>query len=143
MHESAQDIAFCFIIIIINTKMAKTTILEVYKDKKGLFRFRLIAKNGEPVALSSEGYAKKAGALTAVKKLSEWVSGAEIKDMEALKDAEQKAKAQAKNSPKKTVEKKPAPKAKKAKKTNSTPKKSTKPAKEVPEAQPDTTLDEE
>jgi uncharacterized protein YegP (UPF0339 family) len=34
---------------------------EVYEDKGGAFRWRLIAANGEPVA-SSQGYASKSGA---------------------------------------------------------------------------------
>ena len=55
--------------------MSKTTILEVYQDKKGQYRFKLLAKNGEPVC-GSEGYAKKSGAMMAAKKLSEWVSKA-------------------------------------------------------------------
>jgi hypothetical protein len=38
--------------------MAKTTSFQVYQDKKGEFRFNLIAKNGEPVAQSSEGYTR-------------------------------------------------------------------------------------
>lgn len=33
---------------------------EIYKDKKGDFRFRLLAKNGENI-LSSEGYTAKTG----------------------------------------------------------------------------------
>ncbi len=32
---------------------------EVYKDKKGEYRWRLKAKNGEPIADSSEGYKAK------------------------------------------------------------------------------------
>lgn len=38
---------------------------EVYKDKKGEFRFRLKAGNGETI-LASEGYKDKAGALNGV-----------------------------------------------------------------------------
>lgn len=43
---------------------------ELYKDKAGEFRFRLRAKNGEPI-LSSEGYSAKAsciGGIESVKK---------------------------------------------------------------------------
>ena len=36
----------------------KTPKFEIYKDKTGEFRFRLKAKNGEPIAVS-EGYVKK------------------------------------------------------------------------------------
>jgi len=38
---------------------------EVYKDKKGEFRFRLKAGNGE-IILASEGYKDRAGALNGV-----------------------------------------------------------------------------
>jgi len=40
-------------------------VFEVYKDKKGEFRFRLRAKNGEPI-LASEGYTAKASCLNGV-----------------------------------------------------------------------------
>ncbi len=69
--------------------MSKTTILEVYKDKKGMYRFRLLAKNGEPVC-ASEGYAKKAGAMAAAKKLSEWVTKATLVDADKKADAASK-----------------------------------------------------
>ena len=39
---------------------------KVFKDKKGEWRFNLIAKNGEVIA-SSEGYSSKAGAIKGVK----------------------------------------------------------------------------
>lgn len=78
--------------------MSKTTILEVYQDKKGLYRFRLLAKNGEPVCMS-EGYEKKAGALQAAKKLSEWVAHA------LLVDADKKADAASKTTGKQPVKK--------------------------------------
>ena len=69
--------------------MSKTTILEVYQDKKGQYRFRLLAKNGEPVC-GSEGYAKKSGAMTAAKKLAEWTTKALIVDADKKADAASK-----------------------------------------------------
>ncbi len=39
---------------------------EVYKDKKGEFRFRLKAGNGQNI-LASEGYAKKASCMNGIK----------------------------------------------------------------------------
>ncbi len=69
--------------------MSKTTILEVYQDKKGQYRFRLLAKNGEPVC-GSEGYAKKSGAMTAAKKLAEWATKALIVDADKKADAASK-----------------------------------------------------
>ncbi len=88
--------------LLIEKRMSKTTILEVYQDKKGLYRFRLLAKNGEPVCMS-EGYEKKAGAMMAAKKLSEWVSKALLVD--ADKKADAASKTTGKQSVKKTVHK--------------------------------------
>lgn len=51
-------------------KQAKNPAFEIYADKKGEFRFRLRAKNGEPI-LASEGYKAKAsclGGIESVKK---------------------------------------------------------------------------
>lgn len=39
---------------------------ELYTDKGGEYRFRLKAGNGEVIALSSEGYSSKAGALNGI-----------------------------------------------------------------------------
>ena len=38
---------------------------ELYKDKKGEFRFRLVASNGQTIA-TSEGYKSKDGALNGI-----------------------------------------------------------------------------
>jgi uncharacterized protein YegP (UPF0339 family) len=81
--------------LLIEKRMSKTTILEVYQDKKGLYRFRLLARNGEPVC-GSEGYERKAGAMTAAKKLAEWVAKA------VLVDADKKADAASKTTGKQT-----------------------------------------
>jgi len=43
-------------------KNVSNPVFELYKDKAGEFRFRLRAKNGEPI-LASEGYSAKASAL--------------------------------------------------------------------------------
>ena len=75
--------------LLIEKRMSKTTILEVYQDKKGVYRFRLLAKNGEPVC-ASEGYAKKAGAMLAAKKLAEWVTKATLVDADKKADAASK-----------------------------------------------------
>lgn len=47
---------------IVNEGEGKCPKFEVYKDKAGEFRFRLIASNGEPI-LASEGYSVKASAI--------------------------------------------------------------------------------
>jgi uncharacterized protein len=86
--------------------MTKTPILEVYKDKKGLYRFKLISRNGESVA-QSEGYEKKAGALNAAKKLAEWTAKALLVD--ADKKADAASKTTGKQSLKRTAVKKAEP----------------------------------
>jgi uncharacterized protein YegP (UPF0339 family) len=88
--------------LLIEKRMSKTTILEVYQDKKGMYRFRLLAKNGEPVC-ASEGYAKKAGAMLAAKKLSEWVTKATLVDADKKADAASKTTGKQKTSVKKNI----------------------------------------
>lgn len=91
--------------------MAKTTILEVYKDKKGTYRFRLLAKNGEPV-VASEGYAKKAAAMSAAKKLGDWVASALLVDRDMKAEVAKKTTASvSKKKAAKTSTKKVEPKA--------------------------------
>ena len=43
---------------------------EIYLDKAGLFRYRLIASNGESIAMSEEGYKSKNGVLNGIKSVS-------------------------------------------------------------------------
>ena len=50
---------------------------ELYQDKKGEFRFRLKAKNGEPIA-ASEGYAAKPGCKNGIESVRKNVVDAEI-----------------------------------------------------------------
>ncbi len=69
--------------------MSKTTILEVYKDKKGLYQFRLLSREGKLI-VSSEKFEKKAVAMAQVKKLSEWVSKAVLVDADKKADAASK-----------------------------------------------------
>jgi uncharacterized protein len=59
--------------------MAKGTQFEIYKDKKGHYRWRLLASNGESVA-SGEGYADKRGATMAAKNLKKWSATETIVD---------------------------------------------------------------
>lgn len=52
---------------------------EVYKDKKGEFRFRFKASNGE-VMFGSEGYKAKASAMSAIESIKKNAPGAEVDD---------------------------------------------------------------
>lgn len=60
--------------------MATSTKFEVYKDKKGHFRWKLLSRNGESVAEGGEGYTEKRGVMNAVKKLKEWAGTTEVMD---------------------------------------------------------------
>jgi uncharacterized protein YegP (UPF0339 family) len=57
-----------------------TTAFEIYKDKAGHFRWKLIAKNGESVAEGGEGYAERRSVMNAVKKLKVWASTEKLVD---------------------------------------------------------------
>jgi uncharacterized protein YegP (UPF0339 family) len=52
---------------------------EIYKDKKGEFRFRLKAGNGEVVA-TGESYPTKAGVMKGIEAVQRAASGAKIDD---------------------------------------------------------------
>ncbi|MBF4770484.1 DUF1508 domain-containing protein [Nocardioides agariphilus] len=52
---------------------------EIYKDKKGEFRFRLKSSNGQIVA-SGEGYPTKAGANKGVEAVQRAAAGAKVVD---------------------------------------------------------------
>ncbi|MFZ2523501.1 MAG: DUF1508 domain-containing protein [Minisyncoccia bacterium] len=60
--------------------MAKTTKFEVYKDKKGGFRWRLLSSNGEAVAVG-EAYKERRGVMDAIKKLKDWASTKVVSDL--------------------------------------------------------------
>jgi uncharacterized protein YegP (UPF0339 family) len=53
---------------------------EVYLDKAGLYRYRLIASNGESIAMSEEGYKSKSGCMNGIKSVSVNAPSAEIVD---------------------------------------------------------------
>jgi uncharacterized protein YegP (UPF0339 family) len=53
---------------------------EVYEDKKGEHRFRLKAKNGQIVAVSSEGYKQKSDAEKAIATIEKGAADAEVSD---------------------------------------------------------------
>ena len=65
----------------LKTPTAKTCPkFEIYFDKAGLFRYRLIASNGESIAMSEEGYKSKSGVLNGIKSVSINAVDAEIID---------------------------------------------------------------
>ncbi|MFM2374432.1 MAG: hypothetical protein RLZZ234_427 [Candidatus Parcubacteria bacterium] len=58
-----------------------TTSFELYKDKAGHFRWKLVSRNGESVAEGGEGYVERRAAMNAIKKLKVWASTEKITDM--------------------------------------------------------------
>ncbi len=65
----------------LKTPVAKTCPkFEIYLDKAGLYRYRLIATNGESIAMSEEGYKSKSGCLNGIKSVSVNANDAEIVD---------------------------------------------------------------
>ena len=87
--------------------MSKTTILEVYQDKKGMYQYRLLSREGKLV-VSSEKFEKKAVAMAQVKKLSEWVSKALLVDADKKADAASKTTGKQSTPAKKSVANKAA-----------------------------------
>ncbi len=61
--------------------MAGTPKFEVYKDKKGEYRFRLKAANGQVIA-TGEGYSTKANCLAGIESVKKNAKDAEIVDEE-------------------------------------------------------------
>lgn len=64
---------------------------EIYTDKRGETRFRLNAKNGEPI-LASEGYKSKASCLAGVESVRKNAVGATIVKEEEKKDEKKEEK---------------------------------------------------
>ncbi len=56
---------------------------QVYKDKSGEYRWRLVAANGRTVADSGESYTRRDNAIRAIGRVTEGVDTAEIEDVEA------------------------------------------------------------
>ncbi len=53
---------------------------EIYLDKAGLFRYRLIANNGENICIAEEGYKSKYGCINGIKSVATNAKDAEIVD---------------------------------------------------------------
>ncbi len=56
---------------------------EIYLDKAGLYRYRLIASNGESVAMAEDGYKSKSGCLGGIKSVAANAPTSEIVDESA------------------------------------------------------------
>ncbi|MDO8389139.1 MAG: DUF1508 domain-containing protein [Actinomycetota bacterium] len=86
---------------------------ELYTAKNGKFRFRLKARNGEIIAVSSEDYETRAAAKKGIVSIQKNAVGSEVVDVDAVAAAAAKAKAAAAKAAAKPAAKKAAP-AKKA-----------------------------
>lgn len=73
---------------------------EIYKDKKGEYRFRLKAKNGEIIAVG-EGYTTKQNCLKGVESVRKAATGATIMDMDNQSKEEKPSKSKKKAAKKK------------------------------------------
>lgn len=51
---------------------------ELYMDKAGKYRYRLLASNGELICVCEEGYASKDGCKRGIQSLAKWAPDAEI-----------------------------------------------------------------
>lgn len=58
---------------------------EVYFDTAGKYRYRLLASNGQNVAMAEDGYATKAGCMNGIDAINRAAVGADV-DETALKD---------------------------------------------------------
>ena len=56
---------------------------EIYKDKSGEFRWRLIQTNGQVIANSGEGYKAKANAINGIHSVKENAPRATVEDKTA------------------------------------------------------------
>ena len=54
---------------------------ELYKDKSGEFRWRLVASNGQAIASSGEGYKTKESAKAGIESVKKNAPTAEIKEV--------------------------------------------------------------
>lgn len=76
---------------------------EIYKDKKGEYRFRFKSANGEIVA-SSEGYTQKSNCLKGINAIKRSAPDARLVDLD--EDQKSAAKADSKPAAKKSAAKK-------------------------------------
>jgi uncharacterized protein YegP (UPF0339 family) len=54
---------------------------EVYKDKGGEYRWRLVAPNGKSIADSGEGYSSKQACLDGIESVKQHAAAAEIVEL--------------------------------------------------------------
>lgn len=58
---------------------------QVYFDKAGMYRYRLLASNGQNIAVAEDGYSTKQGCLNGIDAISRAAKDADIDDSELKK----------------------------------------------------------
>ena len=66
---------------------------QLYKDRKGEYRWRLRARNGEIIADSNEGYSSKASCKHGIDLVREQAAGAAVEDQTEEDPTERRAEA--------------------------------------------------
>jgi uncharacterized protein len=66
---------------------------QIYKDRKGEYRWRLRARNGEIIADSNEGYSRKASCKHGIDLVREQAAGAAVEDQTEEDPTERRAEA--------------------------------------------------
>ena len=65
-------------------KSKKKIDLQVYKDKKNEFRWRIVHKNGRVLADSGEGYTRRRSCVTALRNLYHYIDTEDIATITVL-----------------------------------------------------------
>ena len=68
---------------------AAAATFEVYKDKRGEYRWRLRAQNSQILATSGDGYARKRSCLNAIESVKKAAADAPVQEPEEEEEAEQ------------------------------------------------------
>jgi uncharacterized protein len=66
---------------------------QIYKDRKGEYRWHLRARNGEIIADSNEGYSRKASCKHGIDLVREQAAGAAVEDQTEEDQTERRAEA--------------------------------------------------
>ena len=69
------------------------TKFQLYKDRKGEYRWRLRARNGEIIADSNEGYSRKASCKHGIDLVKEQAASAVVEDQTEEEQTERRAEA--------------------------------------------------
>ena len=86
MESVAKNAAKCIAEDRVEDQTLKTPVektcpkFEIYLDKAGLYRYRLLATNGENIVICEEGYKSKSGVMNGIKSVATNAEKAEVVD---------------------------------------------------------------